>query len=225
MPTVYGACGSSPQRPERLSRCVYPSDPSAMWFRRRSAVRAAPGRCVAARTSERRAPRGSRAAAARRASLLSVHSWSSRAAIGPAPCLMHEVDQDADCDIAACRSGFDEVELVAGAVDEEEPGPVTTGVAVACLGERLGDHVVRIVDLIHVPPKVRLVRAAPPAHGEAALTAWPKPATGRIHRPDVTYTDCGGAPEAPAGEGKAAPRRMACSAGVARRIHAGASAA
>ncbi len=85
-----------------------------------------------------------------------------------------------------------------------EPGVIETMTAVTVV-----DDVAVSVDLVR----------------EATVLLEADPADGRIHWPDVTYEDCSGAPEAPAGEGKAPPRRMACSAGVARRIHVGASAA
>ncbi len=57
-----------------------------------------------------------------------------------------EVDQDVGPDVPAGGFCPDQVELMADSVDEDQPGPVMPEVAVACLGECFGDHVVGVVD-------------------------------------------------------------------------------
>jgi hypothetical protein len=52
-----------------------------------------------------------------------------------------EVDHDVDRDGAAGGLGADQVQLVLGAVDQDDPGPQVAGVAGLGLVERGGDHV------------------------------------------------------------------------------------
>jgi hypothetical protein len=54
---------------------------------------------------------------------------------------MNKVDQDVDRHAAAGGFGADELQLVAGAVDQHDPGAPVGGVTLLCLVEHLADHV------------------------------------------------------------------------------------
>lgn len=54
---------------------------------------------------------------------------------------MDDIDDDADRDAAAGGFRADQVQLVIGAVDQDDPGPQVSGVAGLGLAERGGDHV------------------------------------------------------------------------------------
>ncbi|MDX2758513.1 hypothetical protein [Streptomyces europaeiscabiei] len=53
---------------------------------------------------------------------------------------MDQVDDDVDVHAALQRFGLDEVDLLAGPVDQDDPATAVAGVAVLCLVEHGGHH-------------------------------------------------------------------------------------
>lgn len=119
------------------------------------------------------------------------------------PCVLgdvHEVEQDMNVDAAAGGFVLDQVELVAGAVDEHDPVPQMLRVAGCGLGEGAGDDLFRGMDhgggapfplrfrarpgrsASRVPPGASAFPGCPPssrsssAARSAARSAWPAPA-------------------------------------------------
>ena len=58
---------------------------------------------------------------------------------------MNYVDNDVNCGAPAGGLGADQVQLVLGPVDQDDPGPQVLRVAGLCLAERAGDHLGGVV--------------------------------------------------------------------------------